>query len=186
MPVITALFALFMPEVELTFNYIIAGIFAVGIVMYFMMLASFKKKKRPNAARYAIAFNMLVFCFFFTFPLVKAFMGQPWLQLLFVVFFFCLLGLAIYDQKQDVPLVFPDSSKERRKFAFVFYAIPVVIVALGGGGNIIIVRYLADFFGDGFVTYWGGALLYGFGCWCAFFFQSLFYQGFVKNGVLVK
>lgn len=186
MPVISTLFAIFMPDVESIFNYFVIGVFVVGIVMYIIMLASFKKKKRQNAARFIIAYNMLAFCFFFIFPFVKAFMGQVWLQIVLTLVFFCLLALAIYDQKQDVPLVFPGDDKERRKFALVFYAIPIVTVVLGGGGNIIIVRVLSDFFGEWFVTYWGGGVLYVFGCWLAFFFQSLFYQGFVKNGVLVK
>lgn len=175
MPIFTSLFAIYMPDVVPTFNYIIAGIYIANFAAFLVMLAVFKKKKRQNAARLTMFINMIIFCLFFTFPFIKAFMGHLWLQLLLVLFFICLLPLAIYDQKQEIPLVFPGDDKEHRKIAFVFYAIPVIIAVLGGGGNIIIVRHLADFFGYGFVTYWGGAVLYGLGCWFAFFFQSLFY-----------
>lgn len=186
MPVFSALFAIYMPDVEPSFNYIVAGIYIANFVIFIMMLAIFKKKKRQNAVKLTLLFNMLTFCLFFTFPFVKAFMGNHLMQILLILVFLCLLALGVYDQKQEVPLVFPDSDKEHRKFAFVFYAIPVVTVVLGGGGNIIIVRWLSDFFGYGFVTYWGGGVLYIMGCWFAFFFQSLFYQGLVKKGVLVK
>lgn len=146
----------------------------------------FNKKKRPNAARLTCLFNLLTFCLFFTFPFIKAFMGHLWLQLLLILFFFITLALAIYDQNQEVPLVFPDPDKGSRKYSLVFYAIPVVLLALGGGGNIIFTRILVDFFGDGFATFWGGGVLYGLGCWLAFLFQSLFNHGLQKNGVWVK
>ena len=186
MPVVSSLFAIYMPGVEPTFNLLIIIIFAANIVSYLAMLAIFPKRKRQNAARLTIAINMLMFCLFFTFPMLKALMGTLWLQFLLIVIFLLLLVLAVKDQKKDIPLVFPGDKKEHRKLAFLFYAIPVMIILLGGGGNIIIVRELTNFIGDGFVTYWGGALLYCLGCWLAFFFQSLFYKGFIKDGVLVK
>lgn len=183
MPVITALAAIVMPDVHTVFNYIVCAVFAVNIVMYITMLILFKKKKRQNAARLVILFNMLAFCLFFTFPLVKALLDYIWLPIILILFFFICIGLAIYNQEQEVPLVFPPQEKERRKFAFVYYAIPVLVVLVGGGGNIIVLREITNILGDGYVTYAGGVSLYVLGCWFAFFFQSLFYQGFKKNGV---
>lgn len=186
LPLISALFAIFMPIVHTTFNYIIIAIFVMNIVSYIIFLSIFKKKKRQNAARLVILLNMLAFCLFFTFPFIKAFSDQPWVQFILIVIFFLTIVLAIYDQNKDVPLVFPTKGKERRKFAFVYYSIPVLVVVLGGGGNLIVVRELESIFGNGYVTYLGGISLYILGCWFVFFFQSLCYQGFVKNGLWVK
>ncbi|HWK21899.1 MAG TPA: hypothetical protein VNS08_02605 [Ureibacillus sp.] len=186
MPVFTALFAIFMPDVHTSFNYIIMAVFVVNIVSFLAMLAIFKKKKRPNAARLVILFNMLAFSLFFTFPLIKALIGQTFLQLILFILFFVCIGLAIYDQKQEVPLVLPPKESKGRKFVFVFYVIPVLMAIIAGGGNFIIVREITNFLGQGYVTYVGGVCLYVLGCWFAFFLQSLFYQGFTKNGVWVK
>lgn len=186
LPLVTALCAIYMPESQPMVNYIILEVYLANIVIYMATLAVFKKKKKQNAARLAILLNMLAFCFYFTFPLIKAFIGHTWLQLLLFAIFLLSVVLGVYDQKQEVPIVFPGTDKEVKKIANVFYAIPVIIVFLGGGGSIMAVRNLADFFGQGYVTYWGGACLYILGCWFAFFFQSLFYQGLFKNGMWVK
>lgn len=186
LPLVTSLIAIFMPVIQTTMNYIILTILIVNIVIYITMLTIYKKKKKQNAARLFILLNMLAFCLFFTFPLVKVFIDRTWLQVLLIIFFLICIVLGIYDQKKEIPLVFPEGDKERSKLTYIFYAIPVVIVFIGGGGNFIVVRELTNFFGDGYVTYLGGASLYALGCWFAFFFQSLFYQGFVKKGMWVK
>lgn len=186
MPLITSLCAIFMPDVDSTFNSIVLAIFVINIVTYIILLTIFKKKKRQNAARLIILLNMLAFSLFFTFPFIKVFAGQTWIQLILILVFFIFIVFAIYDQKREIPLVFPPTDKERRKFAVVYYSIPVIIVFIGGGGNIIVVRELEGIFGKGYVTYVGGISLYILGCWFAFFFQSLSYQGFVKNGMWVK
>ncbi|RHW39905.1 hypothetical protein D1B33_03395 [Lysinibacillus yapensis] len=186
LPFVTALLAIYMPNVQSTFNVMIMAVFAVNIMSYIVLLSIFKKKKRQNASRIVILFNMLAFCLFFTFPLLKALNGKFWMQIvLFIIFCIC-IGLAIYDQKREVPLVFPPDEKERRKYGLVFYLIPVFAGLIAGGGNIIVVRTITDIVGDWFVTYVGGISLYVLGCWFAFFFQSLSYQGFTKNGLWVK
>lgn len=120
MPLITALFAVFMPNVQVAFNYMIMAVYVANIACYIAMLAIFKKKKRENAARLAILFNLLAFCLFFTFPFIKALVGQSWLQvLLFIIFFLC-IWLANYDQKLEVPLVFPPQEKREESWLMSF------------------------------------------------------------------
>lgn len=186
LPVLSCLFAIFMPDIQRFFNYLCVAIILFNGFAYLFMLVIYKKKKRENAARLVILFNMMAFCFFLSVPLIKAFHGFTFVQLFLVVIFWLMIPLGIYDQKQQIPLVFPDNKEQDNRFSLVFYAIPVVLVFIGGGGNIIVVRELTNIFGDNLVTYYGGALIYIFGCWLAFFFQSLFYKGFVKDGKLVK
>ncbi|MEO4054210.1 hypothetical protein [Solibacillus sp. CAU 1738] len=185
MPIISSLFAFFMPDTNQTFNYIIISIFIFSIIIYPIALFIFKKKKRPNAARFIISFNMLLFCFFFTVPLIKVAIEYVLLQLLLVLFYFLCILLAVIDQKSKNALVLPESG-ENRKLTYVYFAIPVVAMFLGGGGSIIIVRQMHNVLGDPFMFVWGPIILYIVGCWLTFLFSSLFYKGFTKNGMWIK
>ena len=185
MPLIASLFALFMPVANQTFTYIIIMIFIFSIIIYPIALIVFEKKKRPNAARFIMTFNMLMFCFFFIVPLIKVAIGHLLLQLCLVLFYFLCIMLAVFDQKKETPIVAPPNDGDR-KMSYVFIAIPVVAMFLGGGGNIIIVRQMHNVLGDPFMFAWGPILLYVVGCWATFLFSSLFYQGFTKNGMWIK
>lgn len=185
MPLISSLFAFTMPDTNQTFNYIIISIFVFSIIIYPIALIIFRKKKRPNAARFIITFNMLLFCFFFTVPLIKVAIGYLLIQLLLLLFYFICIILAVFDQKKETPIVAPENGGER-KMSYVFIAIPVVAMFLGGGGNIVIVRQMHNVFGDPFMFVWGPIILYVAGCWLTFMFSSIYYQGFTKNYVWIK
>ena len=185
LPIVTCLIALYIPDVNSVFTYISTFIFILNIVVFLIMLGVFKKRRRQNAARLLIIFNTLTAFLFFTFPLLKVLIGYNWLQVILVVVFFSCILLSIYDQKSEKPIVFPDKGK-RRKYDYLFYVIPVVICLLGGGGSIVASRIMTDIFGDAFMSIWGSSILYILGCWLAFVINSIFYQGFAKNGVWIK
>ena len=185
LPIVTCLIALYIPDINPVFTYISAFMLILNIVVFLVMLSIFKKRRRQNAARLLIIFNTLTAFLFFTFPLLKVLIGYNWLQAILVVFFFICILLSIYDQKSETPIVFPDKGK-RRRFDYLFYVIPVVVCLLGGGGSIIASRIMTDIFGDALTSIWGSSILYILGCWLAFVTNSIFYQGFAKNGVWIK
>ena len=185
MPLISSLAAFAIPDTHQTFNYIIISIFIFSIIIYPIALIIFKKKKRPNAARFIITFNMFLFCFFFTVPLIKVAIGHLLIQLFLLLFYFLWIILAVFDQKKETPIVAPENGGERKMF-YVFIATPVVAGLLVGGGSIRNARIMHEVFGDPFVFVWLPIMFYILGCWLTFMFSSIYYQGFTKNDVWIK
>lgn len=186
LPIVTALVALFMPGVNEWFTKLAIGLYVLLIVLYIIMLVFFKKKKRQNASRIIITLNMILFSLFLTFPLMKVWTENLLISILLASFFFVCIWLAVIDQNSETPLVLPDNRENKGILTYIFYAIPVIVIFIGGGGNFIIVREMHLTFGDSLMSVYGSVLLYILGCWLGFFLASLYYKGLVKEGRLVK
>lgn len=186
LPLVSALIGLFMPVYNELFMKLTLGLYLFSIALYIGMLIGYKKKKRINAPRIINALNLLLFCLFFTFPLMKVWPENILIPILLGMIFFVCVWLAVIDQKSKTPLVLPDNRDTKGIWTYVFYAIPVIVIFVGGGGNFIIVREMHLTFGEALMSVYGSVLLYIIGCWLGFLMASLSYMGLVKKGRLVK
>ncbi|MFC4410827.1 hypothetical protein ACFOZY_10410 [Chungangia koreensis] len=186
LPLVSALIGLFMPVYDELFLKITIGLYFISITLYIGMLIGYKKKRKKNAPRIINALNLLLFCLFFTFPLMKVWPENVFIPILLGIVFFICVWLATIDQRSKTPLVLSDNQDKKGIWTYVFYAIPVIVIFVGGGGNFIVVREMHLTFGEGLMSVYGSVLLYILGCWLGFFMSSLSYKGLVLNGRLVK
>ncbi|MBO1910603.1 hypothetical protein J4G37_38170, partial [Microvirga sp. 3-52] len=126
------------------------------------------------------------FTFYMAFPLIKVFSGEIVYQLLLVGFIFAVFFLARFDQRTEVPVVFPDNNRKVKWIAYVYYPIPFFLTVLGFGGNHIVMGNYFERFGDAIMMPYVSTIIYLFSCWLIFLFSSMAYKSHVKEGYLEK
>ncbi|GIO27426.1 hypothetical protein J43TS3_20370 [Ornithinibacillus bavariensis] len=110
--------------------------------------------------------------------------------MLLVGLFISMYFLARFDQRTEVPIVFPDKDRDIKKIktwiAYMYYVIPVLITFLGVGGDYVKTRILFETFGDKVMMPYFLTLIYILSCWLLFMFSSLAYKSHVVEGYLEK
>lgn len=181
----TAAMVLFIPDYDQ--QYIKWLVTVLIILMLLPIVLSFRfPTNKEKAYRLTLTYQLYAFTFFMTFPLLKVLNGSIIIQLLLVVFFISLYFIARFDQRTEVPIVFPGDDKKMKWMAYVYYAIPVLLVLLGFGTDHRVTRRFFDTYGFDFAMSYLATIIYLFACWLLFFFSSLVYKSHVKEGYLEK
>ena len=68
---------------------------------------------KEKAYRLTLMYQLYAFTLYFTFPLLKVLNGEIVYQLLLVGVFIALFFLARFDQRTEVPIVYPDNNKDK-------------------------------------------------------------------------
>ncbi|MFC5604192.1 hypothetical protein [Sporosarcina koreensis] len=179
MPLFTAVVALLIPEYDQQYFKWIAAVFVLLLVLPIVLSYRFPANKE-KAYRLTIMYQLYAFTFFAAFPLLKVLKGSIVIQLLLVGFFIGIYFLARFDQRTEVPILFPDSDK-RKWLAIPFYAVPVLLAIFSFGGNHRVTRRFFETHGYDFSMTYISIILYLFACWLLFLFSSLAYKSFVKE-----
>ncbi|MCM3636755.1 hypothetical protein M3152_03410 [Sporosarcina luteola] len=179
LPLFTAVVALLIPEYDQQYIKWIVAVFVLLLLLPIVFSLRFTANKKI-AYRLTIAYQLYAFTFFAAFPLLKVLKGSIVIQLLLVGLFIGIYFLAIFDQRTEVPIVFPDSDK-RKWLAIPFYAIPVFLAVFGFGGDHRVARRFFETHGYDFAMTYTSIILYLFACWLLFLFTSLAYKSLVKK-----
>lgn len=185
LPLLAAGIVAIVPDYDVLFVKWAAAIFVILLVMPIVLSFRFPSNKQ-KAYRLTLMFQLYAFTFFFTFPLLKMVKENIIFQLLLLIVFISIYYLARYDQQTEVPIVYPDEDKEKKWIAYVYYAIPILLIILGFGGNYIITRTAFQIFGDEFMFPYLSIILYLLSCWLLFLLSSVAYKSHVKEGYLEK
>ena len=185
LPLLAAGIVAFVPDYDAQFIKWAAVIFIILLVMPIVLSFRFPSNKQ-KAYRLTLMYQLYAFAFLFTFPLLKVVKENIVFQVLLVVVFISIYFLARYDQRTEVPIVYPDGDKEKKWLAYVYYAIPFLLIILGFGGNYIITRTAFQLFGDEFMMPYVSTILYLLSCWLLFLLSSVAYKSHVKEGYLEK
>lgn len=184
LPLFTAAAVLFIPDYDQQYIKWLLIVFIILLLLPIVLAFRFPANK-GKAYQLTLTYQLYAFTFFMTFPLLKVLNGSIIIQLLLVGFFIGTYFLARFDQRTEVPIVFPDSDR-MKWLAIPFYALPVLLTILGFGGNHIVTRRFFETFGFDFAMPYLATIIYLFACWLLFFFSSLFYKSHVKEGYLEK
>jgi hypothetical protein len=175
----------FVPDYDEQFIKWAAVVFVILLIMPIVLSFRFPSNKK-KAYRLTLMYQLYAFAFLFTFPLLKVLKENTVFQLLLVIVFISIYFLARYDQQTEVPIVYPDGDKEKKWIAYVYYAIPILLIILGFGGNYIITRTAFQLFGNEFMMPYVSTILYLLSCWLLFLLSSVAYKSHVKEGYLEK
>lgn len=187
LPIMSALIVLFIPEYDQFFGMITIVIFILLLMLPLFLYLKYKKRRNKDIVfRLTAKYTMYSFLLYFTFPILKIFSNNLLIQIVLIVFFLGVLFMAQYDQNTNVPIIYPGAEKDHKKIAYIYYAIPFILIIAGGGGNIIISRHLTDILGFNTAMMLFSIVLYLFSCWILFLFSSLAYKSHVKEGFLDK
>ena len=184
LPLFTAGAVVFIPEYDQQYVKWLVVVFIILLLMPIVLSFRFPDNKE-KAYRMTVTYQFYAFTFFMTFPLLKMMKGSIVIQLLLVGFFICIYFLARFDQRTEVPIVFPDLNR-RKWLAIPFYGIPVLLAILGFGGNYIVTRRYFDTYGSEIMMPYISTILYLFGCWLLFLMSSIAYKSHVKEGFLER
>lgn len=143
-------------------------------------------RKKEKAYRLTLMYQLYTFTFIMTFPLLKVLKGSVVFQLLLISVFIGCYFLARFDQQTKVPVVYPDENKRRKKIAYVYYAMPYLLIVLGFGGDYVKTRVFFEIFGDKIMMPYLAIIIYLLCCWLIFLLSSLAYKSHVKEGYLEK
>ena len=124
---------MYIPEYDQQYIKWIVVVFVILLLMPIVLSFRYPDNKE-KAYRLTVTYQFYAFTFFFTVPLLKVLKGNIVIQLLLVGLFIGIYFLARFDQRREVPIVFPDSNR-RRWLAIPFYGIPVLLAIFGVGGN---------------------------------------------------
>lgn len=182
LPLFTAVVAVLMPEYDQEYIKWIVAVFAVLLLMPIVLSFRYPDNKE-KAYRLTIMYQLYAFTFFSTVPLLKVLKGSIVIQVLLVGLFIGIYFLARFDQRTEIPIVFPDSDR-RKWLAIPFYTLPVLLTIFGPGGNHIVIRRFFEKHGFDFSMAYISIILYLFACWLLFFFSSMAYKSLVKEGDL--
>ncbi len=182
MPLFTAVVALLIPEYDQQYIKWIVAVFVLLMLLPIVLSFRFPDNKE-KAYRLTLSYQLYAFTFFSTVPLLKVMKGTIVIQLLLVGLFIGFYFLARFDQRTEVPIVFPDSDK-RKWLAIPFYAVPVLLTLFGFGGDHRVTRRFFETHGYDFAMTYISIILYLFACWLLFLFSSLAYKSLVKEGYL--
>lgn len=185
LPLLAAAIVAFIPTYDQHSLIWAAAVFVILLFMPIILAFRFPANKE-KAYRLTLMYQLYAFAFFFTFPLLKVLKGNIVFQLLLVGLFIGIYYLARYDQRTEVPIVYPGSDKEKKWISYVYYAMPFLLAFLGFGGNIVLTRIFVRTFGDEIVLPYLSTILYLFACWLFFLLSSLAYKSHVKEGYLEK
>ncbi|MCG7344235.1 hypothetical protein MHZ92_08825 [Sporosarcina sp. ACRSL] len=185
LPLLAAGIVAFVPDYDEQFIKWAAVIFVILLAMPIVLSFRFPSNKE-KAYRLTLTYQLYAFTFLFTFPLLKVLKENIVFQLLLVIVFISIYFLARYDQRTEVPIVYPDGDKEKKWVAYVYYAIPFLLIILGFGGNYIITRTAFQLFGNEFMMPYVSTILYLLSCWLLFLLSSVAYKSHVKEGYLEK
>ena len=185
LPLLAAGIVAIIPDYDAQFVKWIVLIFVILLVMPIILSFRFPSNKQ-KAYRLTLTYQLYAFTFFFTFPLLKIVKGNFVFQLLLIIAFISIYFLARYNQQTEVPIVYPDEDKEITWMGYVYYAIPILLIILGFGGNYIITRTAFQLFGDAFMFPYTSTILYLLSCWLIFLLSSVAYISHVKEGYLEK
>ncbi|MCG7336476.1 hypothetical protein MHZ95_14495 [Sporosarcina sp. ACRSM] len=187
LPVISGLIVLFIPDYDAFFTWLTIGIYLLLIMLPGFLYLKYKSRKNKEIVyRLTAKYMMYAFLLFWTFPILKLFSNNLGIQLLLLAIFISMLYLAKYDQNTEVPIIYPGDGKEHKKIAYVYYALPVLFVIAGGGGNVVAARHIAERLGHSKTMLLFSIVIYLFSCWILFFFSSIIYKSHVKEGFLDK
>ena len=184
LPLFTAAAVVLIPEYDQQYIKWIVIVFVVLLLLPIVLSFRFPANKE-KAYRLTVTYQFYAFTFFLTFPLLKVLTGSVVIQLLLVGLFISMYFLARFNQRTEVPIVFPDSDK-RSWLVIPFYGIPVLLTIFGFGGNYIVTRRNFEIYGSEFMMSYISTILYIFGCWLLFFMSSIAYKSHVKEGELEK
>lgn len=186
LPLFMAGMVVFIPDFDGQYMKWIVLIFIILFGMPIVLTIRFPKKKK-KAYKLTMKYQLYAFIFFFTFPLLKVLKGNIIFQLLLIGLFIGIYFLARFDQRTEVPIVFPGVDKKIKKIAYIYYAIPVLltVLSLGGGDYVVINRAFLNY-GAAFMVPYIAIILYLWSCWLFFFFCSFAYKSHVKEGYLEK
>lgn len=185
LPLLAVAIVLFIPDYDGQYLKWAVVIFVILLVMPFVLSLRFPKNKK-KAYRLTIMYQLYAFALLFTFPLLKVLKENIIIQLLLVVVFIGIYFLARVDQQRDMPIVYPDGDKDKKWYAYVYFSIPVLLIFLGFGGNIIITREVFRIVGDEIMMPYLSIILYLLSCWLLFLLSSVAYKSHVKEGYLEK
>lgn len=185
LPLLAAAIAAFIPTYDQESIKWTVAVYVILLLMPIVLAFRFPANKE-KAYRLTLMYQLYAFAFFFTFPLLKVLKGNVFFQLLLVGIFIGVYFLARYDQRTEVPIVYPDQDKEKKWISFVYYAIPFLLAFLGFGGNIVLTRLFVNRFGSEIMMPYFSTILYLFSCWILFLLSSLAYKSHVKEGYLEK
>lgn len=180
LPLFTAIAALLIPEYDQEYIKWIVVVFVVLLLLPIVLSFRFPDHKE-KAYRLALMYQLYAFTFFMAFPLLKVMKESIAIQLLLVGFFIGIYFLARFDQRTEVPIVFPDVDR-RKWLAIPYYALPVLLVIFGFGGNQRAARRFFEAHGYDLAMTYISIVLYLFACWLLFLFSSLAYKSLVKEG----
>ncbi|WP_172370431.1 hypothetical protein [Sporosarcina jiandibaonis] len=185
LPLLAAAMVAFIPAYDHLFTMWIIAVFVILLLMPIVLVIRFPDNKE-KAYRLTIMYQLYAFTFYMTFPLLKVLREEIVYQLLLVGFFIAIFFLARFDQRTEVPIVYPGDDKEIKWMAYVYYAIVILLTFLGFGGDYITTRRYFDRFGDAIMMPYVSTIMYLFSCWLIFLFSSLAYKSHVKEGYLEK
>lgn len=185
LPLLAAGIVAFVPEYDEQFMKYSAVIFVILLALPIVLSFRFPANKK-KAYRLTLMYQLYAFAFLFTFPLLKVLKENIVFQLLLVLVFISIYFLARYDQQTEVPIVYPDGDKEKKWLAYVYYAIPFLLIILGFGGNYMTTRVAFNIFGNEIMMPYISTILYLLSCWLLFLLSSVAYKSHVKEGYLEK
>ena len=184
MTLFTAVAGVLIPEYDQQYINWIVVVFVILLLMPIVLSFRFPDNK-DKAYRLTVTFQFYAITFFLIFPMLKVLKGNVVIQLLLVGLFISIYFLARFDQRREVPIVFPDS--ERRSWLVIpFYGLPVLLTIFGFGGNYIVTRRNFETYGSEFMMTYISTILYLFGCWLLFLMSSIAYKAHVKEGFLER
>ncbi len=185
LPIISALIVLPSPDYDPLFAVITLVIYLLSFFIPAILYWKYRhRRKKDIVCLLTLKYILYLFFLYFTFPLLKILAGNLLIQLALIAFYIAIPYLARYDQNTKVPIVFPGTDKKHKKITFVYYAIPLILIWVGSGGNHIILRQLSDTIGYSTFSMILSIDLYLFACWLHFFISSFIYKSHVKEGVL--
>ena len=117
----------FIPEYDHLFAMWIIAVFVILLLMPIVLIIRFPDNKE-KAYRLTLTYQLYAFTFYFTFPLLKVLRGEVVYQLLLVGLFIGIFFLARFDQRTEVPIVFPDNNKDTKWISYVYYGIGILLV----------------------------------------------------------
>ena len=182
LPFFTAAAVAFIPAYDHSSTVWIITVFVVLLLMPIVLTIRFPDNRR-KAYLLTVTYQLYAFTFYMTFPLLKVLNGNIVYQMILVGFFIGIYFVARFDQRTEVPIVFPDKNKIKW-MAYVYYPIPFFLSILGFGGNHITTRRYFDRFGDAIMMPYLSTIIYLFACWLFFLFTSMAYKAHVKEGYL--
>lgn len=180
----TAVAVLYIPDYDQQYMKWIVAVFVILLLLPAVLSFRYPGNKE-KAYRLTVTYQLYVFAFFFTVPLLKVLTGNIVVQLLLVGLFIGIYFLARFDQRREVPILFPDT--DRRSWLVIpFYAVPVLLTIFGVGGNYRSVRRFFESHEYAFAMAYLSTIFYILACWLLFLMSSIAYKAHVKEGFLEK
>ena len=190
MVLFTAVVAVFAPAYDSFYTItIVATVFVLLLLLPIILFLQYWSNKK-KATALTMTYQVYVSLFLLTYPLLKVLKEEMFYQLLLVGLFISIYFLGRFDQRTEVPIVFPDKDRDNANvktwFAYMYYVIPAILTFLGVGGDHIRLRILFDIYGDKVMMPYLSILIYILACWFLFLISSMTYKSHVKEGYLDK